>query len=241
MKVRVNAQKTGIELKNVKMSMNPFDEIAVEAAVQMKEKKSADEVVAVSVGAKGAQETLRTALAMGVDTGFHVETSLATDLELQSLAVAKTLKEVVKKFDSQLVIVGKQAIDDDSNATGQMLAQLLGWPQATNASEIKLSDDKKSVEVSREVDGGIQIIKCSLPAIVTTDLRLNTPRYTSLPNIMKARKKKIETVKIEDLGVDPSPRLKVLSVEDPPVREAGEVVDSVEALYDKLKNEAKVL
>jgi len=240
-KVRVNAAKTGIETNNVKMSMNPFDEIGVEAGVKLKESKVATEVLAVSIGPKQAQETLRTALAMGIDKGVHVETDMKTDTELQPLAVAKILAAVVEKEKPDMVIVGKQAIDGDNNQTGQMLAQLLGWSQGTSTSAMSLSDDKKNMELTREVDGGLQVLDVPLPAVVTTDLRLNTPRYASLPNIMKARKKPIENLKLADMGIDTAPRLTVVEVQDPPVREAGIKVESVDELVDKLKNEAKVL
>lgn len=240
-KVRVNSAKNGIETASVKMSMNPFDEIGVEASVQLKEKKTASEVIAVSIGPKQSQETLRTALAMGADRGIHITTDMKTDLELQPLAVAKALQEVVKRTEPDIVIMGKQAIDGDNNQTPQMLAQLLGWSQSTFASELNVSDDKKSLEVTREVDGGLQVINSPLPSVVSTDLRLNTPRYASLPNIMKARKKKIEAIPLEDLGVDVEPRLEVIEVTDPPVRAAGIKVDDVDSLFDKLKNEAKVI
>src|SRR5246127_5260992 len=231
-KVRVNADKTGVELANVKMSMNPFDEIAVEEAVRMKEAGKATEIVVVSVGPAAAQETIRTALAMGADRGILVQ----TDAEVQPLAVAKLLKAVVDKEQPGLVIVGKQAIDDDSNATGQMLAALLGWSQGTFANKLNVADG--SVEVKREVDGGLENIKLKMPAVITTDLRLNEPRYASLPNIMKAKKKPIEVLAPDALGVDVAPRLKVLKVEEPPKRKAGIKVKTVAELVDKLKNEA---
>lgn len=241
-KVRVNAAKNAVEKgKNIKMSMNPFDEIAVEAGVKMKENKIAKEVIAVSIGPKQCQETIRHAFAMGADKGVHVQTDMETDLELQPLAVAKVLKEIVDREKPEMVIVGKQAIDDDSNQVGQMLSQLLGWPQATFTSELEVADNKESIAIVREVDGGLQHLNVPLPAVVTTDLRLNTPRYASLPNIMKARKKKIEILELDDLGVDVAPRIKILSVEEPPVREAGVKVESAEELVDKLKNEAKVI
>jgi electron transfer flavoprotein beta subunit len=234
-KVRVKPDGSGVETANVKMSMNPFDEIGVEEALRLKEKGAASEVVAVSLGAQACQETIRTALAMGADRGVHV----LTDAELQPLAVAKLLAAVVKKEQPGLVIVGKQAIDDDCNQTGQMLAALLGWPQATFASKVTIEDGKATV--TREVDGGLETVALQLPAIVTTDLRLNEPRYVTLPNIMKAKKKPLETVKPADLGVDVAPRLKTLKVSEPPKRSAGIVVKSVEELVSKLKNEAKVI
>ena len=234
-KVRVKADGSGVELGGVKMSMNPFDEIAVEEAVRLKEKGVATEIIAVSMGVAQCQETLRTALAMGADRGILVETSA----ELQPLAVAKLLKVLAEREKPQLVIMGKQAIDDDMNATGQMLAALLGWPQGTFASKVVIEGE--TATVTREVDGGLETVALKLPAIVTTDLRLNEPRYASLPNIMKARKKPIETVKPEDLGVDPSPRLKVVKVEEPPRRQAGVKVKSVAELVEKLRTEAKVI
>lgn len=239
-KVRVNKTKTGIETANVKMSMNPFDEIAVEAAVQLKEAKHATEVVAISIGPAKASDTIRTALAMGADKGIHIKTDMQTDLELQPLAVAKALAEIVKRTEPQLVILGKQAIDGDNNQTAQMLAQLLGWPQATFASELTVVGDDK-LEVTREVDGGLQVISTGLPAVLSADLRLNTPRYASLPNIMKSRKKPLEIIEIADLNVDVSPRLELLEVVEPSVRQAGIKVDDVAQLLDKLKNEAKVI
>mmetsp|Transcript_4172 Transcript_4172/g.4810 ORF Transcript_4172/g.4810 Transcript_4172/m.4810 type:complete len:254 (+) Transcript_4172:178-939(+) len=238
-KVRVTPDKTGVELKNVKMSMNPFCEIAVEEAVRLKEAGIVKEVVAVSVGPKQAQETIRTALAMGADRGIHITTDMRTDQELQPLAVSKLLKSIVEKETPDIVVLGKQAIDDDSNQTGQMLAGLLDWPQATFASKVKVED--KNLTVTREIDGGVQTLSMTLPAVITADLRLNEPRYATLPNIMKEKKKKIDTIKAEDLGVDLSPRLKVVKVEDPPVRSAGIMVDGVDALVDKLKNEASVI
>ena len=234
-KVRVKSDNTGVETSNVKMSMNPFDEIAVEEAVRMREAGSADEIIAVSLGVQQCQETIRTALAMGADRGVHVK----TDQELQPLAVAKLLKALVEKESPDLVILGKQAIDDDSNQTGQMLAALLDWPQGTFASGIELSDGK--AKVIREVDGGLETIEINTPAVISTDLRLNEPRYASLPNIMKAKKKPIDEMSPEDLGVDIGPRLTTLKVEEPPKREAGVMVESVAELVDKLKNEAKVL
>jgi electron transfer flavoprotein beta subunit len=234
-KVRVKADGTGVETANVKMAMNPFCEIAVEEAVRMKEAGTATEVVAVACGPANSQETIRTALAMGADRGIHVQ----TDVELQPLAVAKLLKAVIAKEQPRIVILGKQAIDDDSNQTGQMLAGLLGWPQGTFASKLTIEGDK--LRVKREVDGGLETEILSLPAIVTTDLRLNEPRYASLPNIMKAKKKPIEAVTPEALGVDPTPRIKVLKVVEPAKRKAGAKVKSVAELVDKLRNEAKVI
>jgi electron transfer flavoprotein beta subunit len=234
-KVRVKSDKSGVELANVKMSMNPFDEIAVEEAVRLKEAGKVSEIVVVSMGVTACQETIRTALAMGGDRGILVQ----TDEDMQPLAVAKCLKALVEKESPDLLIVGKQAIDDDSNQTGQMAAALLGWPQGTFASKVELGDG--SVSVTREIDGGLETVALTGKAVVTTDLRLNTPRYASLPNIMKAKKKPIETVTPADLGVDPAPRLKTLSVEEPAVRQAGVKVGSVAELVDKLKNEAKVI
>ncbi len=234
-KIRVKADKTGVELANVKMSMNPFDEIGVEEAVRLKEKGVATEIVAVSMGPTQAQETLRTALAMGADRGVLVQ----SDAELQPLAVAKLMKAVVDKEQPKLVILGKQAIDDDSNQTGQMLAALLGWPQATFASKLTIEGD--DMTVTREVDGGLETIAVKLPAIVTTDLRLNEPRYASLPNIMKAKKKPIDTLTPDALGVDVAPRLETLSVEEPPKRSAGIKVPDVAALVERLQTEAKVI
>ena len=234
-KVRVKPDQTGVDLANVKMSMNPFCEIAVEEAIRLKEKGVAEEIVAVSIGPAQAQETIRTALAMGADRGVHV----TTDQTVEPLAVAKILAKVVEDESPELVILGKQAIDDDSNATGQMLAALLGWPQATFASEVEKADD--GFTVTREIDGGLQTLKVSSPAIVTTDLRLNEPRYASLPNIMKAKRKPIDAKTPEDFGVDIAPRLEVLKVTEPPKREAGVKVESVAELVDKLKNEAGVL
>ena len=234
-KPRVKADGSGVDLANVKMSMNPFDEIAVEEAVRMQEAGSASEVIAVSMGVQQCQETIRTALAMGADRGIHVK----TDEELQPLAVAKLLKALVERESPDLVILGKQAIDDDSNQTGQMLAGLLGWSQGTFASGIAFADGK--VEVTREVDGGLETVALGMPAVVTTDLRLNEPRYASLPNIMKAKKKQIDQISVDDLGVDVAPRLKTLKVEDPPKREGGRKVANVAELVDKLKNEAGVI
>ena len=234
-KVRVKADGMGVETANVKMSMNPFDEISVEEAIRLKEAGIATEIVAVSCGVAACQETLRTALALGADRAILVE----TDAELQPLAVAKLLRAIAQKEGPQLVILGKQAIDDDCNQTGQMLAALLGWPQATFASKVKIADGK--AEVTREVDGGLETIAIKLPAVVTSDLRLNEPRYVTLPNIMKAKKKPLETVKPEALGVDVSPRLKTLKVEEPPKRKAGTKVADAKTLVAKLKNEAKVI
>jgi len=234
-KVRVKADGSGVETANVKMSMNPFDEIAVEEAVRLKEAGAATEIVVVSCGVQACQETLRTALALGADRAILVE----TDVDLQPLAVAKLLKSIVEREKPGLVILGKQAIDDDSNQTGQMLAALLGWPQATFASKIKTGNEK--LEVTREVDGGLETISIKLPAVVTTDLRLNEPRYVTLPNIMKAKKKTLETLKPDALGVDVSPRLTTLKVVEPSKRKAGVKVADAKALVDKLRNEAKVI
>ena len=234
-KVRVKSDGTGVDIANVKMSMNPFDEIAVEEAIRLKEKGALTEVIAVSCGVTQCQETLRTAMAIGADRAILVDTTE----ELQPLAVAKLLKALVDKEQPQLVILGKQAIDDDCNQTGQMLAALLGWPQATFASKVDVADGK--VTVSREVDGGSETLSLTLPAIITTDLRLNEPRYVTLPNIMKAKKKQMDTYKPEELGVDVTPRLKTLKVSEPPKRSAGVKVADVAALVDKLKNEAKVI
>ena len=234
-KVRVKPDGSGVETANVKMSMNPFDEIAVEEAVRQKEAGAATEIIAVSCGVAACQETLRTALAIGADRAILVESGD----ELQPLAVAKILKALCEKEKPELVILGKQAIDDDSNQTGQMLAALLGWPQATFASKVKLEGGKASV--TREVDGGLETISLKLPAVVTTDLRLNEPRYVTLPNIMKAKKKPLETVKPDALGVDVSPRLQTLKVVEPAKRKAGAKVADVKTLVDKLRNEAKVI
>jgi electron transfer flavoprotein beta subunit len=234
-KVRVKSDQTGVDIANVKMSMNPFDEIAVEEAVRLKEKGAATEVIVVSCGLPQCQETLRTAMAIGADRGILVE----TDVELQPLAVAKLLKAIVDKEKPDLVIVGKQAIDDDANQTGQMLAALADLPQGTFASKVELIDGR--AQVTREVDGGLETISISLPAVVTADLRLNEPRYVTLPNIMKAKKKPLETVKPADLGVDVTPRLKTVKVSEPPARKAGARVPDVATLVAKLKTEAKVL
>ena len=234
-KIRVKADQSGVELANVKMAMNPFDEIAVEEAVRLKEAGKATEIVAVSAGVAQCQETLRTAMAIGADRGILVE----SDADLQPLAVAKLLKALVDKEQPQLVILGKQAIDDDANQTGQMLAALLGWPQATFASKVEVGGD--GVQVTREIDGGLETLALPLPAVITTDLRLNEPRYATLPNIMKAKKKPLETVKPAELGVDVAPRLTTLKVVEPAARSAGIRVADVAQLIDKLKNEAKVL
>ncbi|MBA4214112.1 MAG: electron transporter RnfB [Polaromonas sp.] len=234
-KVRVKSDGTGVDIANVKMSMNPFDEIAVEEAVRLKEKGVVTEVIAVSCGVTQCQETLRTAMAIGADRAILVETTE----ELQPLAVAKLLKALVEKEQPGLIILGKQAIDDDCNQTGQMLAALAGLPQATFASKVEVADGKATV--TREVDGGLETLSITLPAVITTDLRLNEPRYVTLPNIMKAKKKQLDIVKPEDLGVDVSPRIKTLKVSEPPKRGAGVKVADVAALVDKLKNEAKVI
>ncbi len=234
-KIRVKADGSGVELTNVKMSMNPFDEIGVEEALRLKEAGKATEVVVVSIGPAGAAETIRTGLAMGADRGVHVK----TDAVVEPLAVAKLLKKVIETEAPGLVILGKQAIDDDMNATGQMLGALTGWPQGTFASKVEIGDG--FVDVTREVDGGLQTVTLKLPAIVTTDLRLNEPRYASLPNIMKAKKKPIDETSPEALGVDIAPRLKVVKTVEPPARQAGKKVGSVAELVDKLKNEAGVI
>ena len=234
-KVRVKADETGVELANVKMSMNPFDEISIEEAIRLKEAGTVEEVVAVSIGVQQCQETIRTALAMGADRGFHV----LHDGDLEPLVVAKILKELSDKEGPSIIIVGKQAIDDDSNQTGQMLAALLGWGQATFVSKIDI--DGENIKATREVDGGLETLTVKIPAVLTTDLRLNEPRYASLPNIMKAKKKPIEQVTPDELGVDPSNRLQVLKVSEPPSREAGVKVSDVGELVDKLRNTAKVI
>ncbi|MGI8725339.1 MAG: electron transfer flavoprotein subunit beta/FixA family protein [Methyloceanibacter sp.] len=234
-KVRVKSDGSGVDLANVKMSMNPFDEIAVEEAVRIKERGEATEIIAISIGGVKAQDTLRTALAMGADRAILVK----TDATVEPLSVAKILKSVVETEKPDLVIMGKQAIDDDCNQTGQMLAGLLGWPQGTFASKIALAGDK--VKVTREVDGGLETLLLSRPAVITTDLRLNEPRYASLPNIMKAKKKAIDETTAETLGVDIKPRLKIISVTEPKGRVAGIKVDSAAILVEKLKNEAGVL
>jgi len=234
-KIRVKSDGTGVETGNVKMSMNPFDEIALEEGGRMREAGTADELIAVSMGPQACQETIRTALAMGADRGILIE----TDAELEPLAVAKLLKAITEKENPDLVILGKQAIDDDCNQTGQMLAALLGWGQGTFASGLEFGDAK--VTVTREIDGGLETVALTLPAVVTTDLRLNEPRYASLPNIMKAKKKPIDTMTPEDLGVDAAPRLKILKVDEPQGREVGIMVETVAELVDKLRNEAKVI
>ena len=234
-KIRVKADQTGVELANVKMAMNPFDEIAVEEAVRMKEAGKATEVVAVSLGSSACQETIRYAMALGADRGILVQ----TDEELQPLAVAKLLKSMVERENPELVILGKQAIDDDSNQTGQMLAALLDWPQGTFASKVELGDGE--MDVTREIDGGLESVKLQLPAVLTVDLRLNEPRYAKLPNIMKAKKKPLEVVDAGETGVDLAPRLTTLKVSEPAQRQAGILVGSVSELVDKLRNEAKVI
>ena len=234
-KVRVRADGAGVETANVKMSMNPFDEIAVEEAVRLKEAGAAGEIVVVSIGPAQSQETLRTALAIGADRAILVDASA----DVQPLGVAKALAQLARKEAPQMVILGKQAIDDDSNQTGQMLAALLGWPQATFASKVKVAGGE--LEVTREIDGGLETVAVKLPAVVTTDLRLNEPRYVTLPNIMKAKKKTLDVVKPQDLGVDLAPRLKTLRVEEPSKRKAGVLVKSVDELVTKLRNEAKVI
>ena len=234
-KVRTNSDGTGADLNNVKMAINPFCEIAVEEAVRLKEAGTVTEIIAVSLGDKSCQEQIRTSLALGADRGIQVE----TDTELQPLAIAKLLKAIVDKEQPDMVILGKQSIDGDNNQTGQMLAALAGLPQGTFASEVVVADGK--VSVTREIDGGLQTVNLNLPAIITTDLRLNEPRYASLPNIMKAKKKPLEVMTPDDLGVDITPRLTTIKVEPPAERAAGIKVDSVEALVDKLKNEAKVI
>ena len=234
-KIKVKNDNSGVDLENVKMSMNPFDEIAVEEAVRLKEKKLCDEITAISIGSAKSEETLRTALAIGVDKGILVE----TEEEVQPLEVAKILKEVVKKNNPDLVLMGKQAIDDDSNQTGQMLAALLGWPQGTFASKLEING--KKINATREIDGGLETLGMELPAIVTTDLRLNEPRYASLPNIMKAKQKPIEKITPGDLNVEIKQRLKTLKVTEPPKKEPGIKVDSVQELISKLHEEEKVI
>jgi electron transfer flavoprotein beta subunit len=233
--IRVLSDNTGVDLNNVKMSVNPFDEIAIEEAVRLKEAGKAEEVVVVSIGASNCQEQIRTALALGADRGILVE----TDEDVQPLGIAKALKAVVDKEQPGLIITGKQAIDGDNSQTGQMLAALAGLSQATFASELELGED--TATVTREIDGGLETITVKLPAVITTDLRLNEPRYASLPNIMKAKKKPIDTYTAEDLGVDLTPRVKTLKVEPPAERQAGVIVETVEELVDKLRNEAKVI
>ena len=234
-KARPKSDGSGVELANVKMSMNPFDEIAVEEAVKLQEAGKASETIAVSIGPKQCQETLRTAMAMGIDRSILVE----TDDEVQPLAVAKVLAKLVQQENPEVVILGKQAIDDDSNQTGQMLSAILGWSQGTFACSLEI--DEKSVKVGREIDGGIQTLSLTLPTVITTDLRLNEPRYVKLPNIMKAKKKPMDTVTTESLGVDTSPRLTTIRVSEPPGREAGVKVENIDQLIDKLRNEAKVI
>ena len=234
-KVRPMADGSNVDLNNVKMSVNPFCEIALEEAVRIKEAGNADEVIAVSIGKIESQEQLRTALALGADRAILVE----SDSLLEPLAISKALAKVVEQENIDIVILGKQAIDGDNNQTGQMLAALLDYPQATNASEVSI--DGSTVNVTREIDGGLQTLKLTMPAIITTDLRLNEPRYASLPNIMKAKKKELNNISLSDLGVDATPRTELLSVELPPSREAGIIVETVEELVDKLKNEAKVI
>ena len=234
-KVRPMADGSNVDLNNVKMSVNPFCEIALEEAVRIKEAGNADEVIAVSIGKIESQEQLRTALALGADRAILVE----SDSLLEPLAISKALAKVVEQENIDIVILGKQAIDGDNNQTGQMLAALLDYPQATNASEVSI--DGSTVNVTREIDGGLQTLKLTIPAIITTDLRLNEPRYASLPNIMKAKKKELNNISLSDLGIDPTPRTELLSVELPPSRDAGVIVETVEELVDKLKNEAKVI
>ena len=234
-KIRVKTDKTGVETDNVKMSMNPFDEIAVEEALRLKEKGVASEIIAVSIGLPEVQETIRNALAMGADSGIFVNCIS----KLEPLSVAKILTSICNKIKPDLVIMGKQAIDDDMNATGQMLSAMLNWGQATFASKLEIQD--KKIKVGREIDGGIENIEVNLPAVVTTDLRLNEPRYASLPNIMKAKRKPIDEIKVEDLNIDIEPRLEILKVEEPKSREAGIMVKSVDEMIEKLKNEAKVI
>lgn len=236
-KIRIAADKSGIDLKNTKMSINPFCEIAVEEAVRIKEGGKADEVVVVSIGTKSSQETLRSALALGADRAILIETDDST--EIQPLAVAKLLAVVAEKEQPGLIVLGKQAIDDDSNQTGQMLAALLDAPQGTFASKVELNET--TVDVTREVDDGLEIVRLELPAVITTDLRLNEPRYAKLPNIMKAKKKPLDVIPVKDTGVDISPRLKTIEVTEPPVRKAGLRVESVKELVEKLRNEAKVI
>jgi len=238
-KVRVKADQTGVEIANVKMAMNPFCEIAVEEAVRMKEAGTAEEIIVVSAGAAQSQETIRTGLAMGADRGVLIQ----SDVALEPLAIAKLLKAVAEKEGADLVLMGKQAIDGDNNQTGQMLAALLGWPQGTFISkmEVHAEGGDGGVKVTREVDGGLEVVELKLPAVLTVDLRLNEPRYASLPNIMKAKKKPIETLSPEDLGVDVTPRLETIQVVEPPPRQAGVIVESVAELVEKLKNEAKVI
>jgi electron transfer flavoprotein beta subunit len=239
-KIRVKADESGVELGNVKMSMNPFDEIAIEEATKLKEAGTVSEIVVVSIGPDKAQETIRTAMAIGADRGILVQTDAPTDIGgVEPLAIAKTLKAIVEKENPDFIIMGKQSIDDDSNQTGQMLAAMLNWPQGTFASDLEISADK--AVVTREIDGGLETIELKMPAIITTDLRLNEPRYASLPNIMKAKKKPLDVLSPEDLGVDYTPRLSVVKVAEPAPRVGGGKVASVDELIDKLKNEAKVI
>ena len=234
-KIKVKSDNSGVDLENVKMAMNPFDEIAVEEAVRLKEKKLCDEIIAISIGSLKSEETIRTALAMGADKGILVETSE----DVQPLEVAKILNEIIKKNNPDLVLMGKQAIDDDSNQTGQMLAALLGWPQGTFASKLEIN--KQEINVTREIDGGLETLSIKIPAVVTTDLRLNEPRYASLPNIMKAKQKPIERIKSNDLGVDIKQRIKILEITEPPKKKAGIKVKNVEELVSKLHNDEKVI
>ena len=234
-KIKIKSDNSGVDLENVKMAMNPFDEIAIEEAVRLKEKKICKEIVAISIGSEKSEETIRTALAMGADKGILVE----TNEDVQPLEIAKILNEIVKKNNPDLVLMGKQAIDDDSNQTGQMLAAILGWPQGTFASKLEVND--KEINVTREIDGGLETLAIKLPAVVTTDLRLNEPRYASLPNIMKAKQKPIEKVKPNDLSVDTKQRIKILEVVEPPKKEAGIKVSSVEELVSKLHNDEKII
>jgi electron transfer flavoprotein beta subunit len=234
-KIKVKSDNSGVDLENTKMSMNPFDEIAVEEAVKLKEKKICDEIIAISIGSAKSEETLRTALAIGADKGILIE----TEEEVQPLEVAKILKEIIKKNNPDLVLMGKQAIDDDSNQTGQMLAALLGWPQGTFASKLEING--KKINVTREIDGGLETLSMELPAIVTTDLRLNEPRYASLPNIMKAKQKPIEKITPGDLNIEIKQRLKTLKVTEPPKKETGIKVDSVQELISKLHEKEKVI
>lgn len=239
-KIRVKSDGSGVDLANVKMSVNPFDEIAVEEAVRLKESGKASEIIVVTVGPEKAQEQIRTAMAIGADRGILVKTDDPIDLGgVEPLAVAKTLKAIVEKESPDLVIMGKQSIDDDSNQTGQMLAALLGWSQGTFASKLEISGDE--INVTREIDGGLETLSVKAPAIITTDLRLNEPRFAKLPDIMKAKKKQLDVMEPSDLGVDYTPRLTVIDVSDPPVRQGGVKVPDVDALIDKLKNEAKVI
>ena len=234
-KIKIKSDNSGVDLENVKMAMNPFDEIAVEEAVRLKEKKLCDEIIAISIGSLKSEETIRTALAMGADKGILVETSE----DVQPLEVAKILNEIIKKNNPDLVLMGKQAIDDDSNQTWQMLAALLGWPQGTFASKLEIN--KQEINVTREIDGGLETLSIKMPAVVTTDLRLNEPRYASLPNIMKAKQKPIERIKSNDLGVDIKQRIKILEITEPPKKKAGIKVKSVEELVSRLHNDEKVI